>query len=71
KFWRMKYGVEVDFIIDEEKIMPIEVKLSETDTVPVGISSFLNNYKTENAIIANRKIVKEAGRIKFAPFYVL
>lgn len=71
KFWRMKYGVEVDFIIDEEKIMPIEVKLSETDTVPVGISSFLNNYKTEEAIIANRKIVKEAGRIKFAPFYVL
>ncbi|MBU0459926.1 MAG: DUF4143 domain-containing protein, partial [Nanoarchaeota archaeon] len=71
KFWRMKYGVEVDFIIDEEKIMPIEVKLSETDTAPVGISSFLNNYRAENAIIANRKMVKEAGRIKFVPFYVL
>jgi hypothetical protein len=67
----MKYGVEVDFIIDEEKIMPIEVKLKETDTVPVGISSFLNNYKTEEAIIANRKMVKEAEGIKFVPFYVL
>jgi len=70
KFWRMKYGVEVDFIIDEERVVPIEVKIKETGTVPAGISSFLNNYKTEKAIVINR-ITKEMKKIRFMPFYVI
>lgn len=71
KFWRMKYGVEVDFIIDEERVVPIEVKIKETTTVPAGISSFLNSYKTEKAIVVNSKITKEMEKVRFMPFYVI
>ncbi|MBU1147191.1 MAG: ATP-binding protein [Candidatus Omnitrophica bacterium] len=71
KFWRMKYGVEVDFVIDEEKIIPLEVKFKDTDRVPAGMASFLNNYKSKEAIVVNRKRVKNTGRVKFLPFYML
>jgi len=71
KFWRMKYGVEVDFIIDEERVVPIEVKIKETATVPAGISSFLNSYKTEKAIVINSKTTKEMEKVRFMPFYVI
>ncbi len=71
KFWRMKYGLEVDFILDEEQVLPIEVKLKETDTVTPGISSFLNSYNVPEAIIANRKTIQETGKVKFVPFYTI
>ncbi len=71
KFWRMKYGVEVDFILDEEKILPIEVKSGETGSVSTGISSFLNSYRSKQAIVINRKVVKETRKVNFMPFYVI
>ncbi len=71
KFWRMKYGVEVDFIIDEEGIIPIEVKFKEIDTVSAGISSFLKSYKIKKAFIANKKIFKKIKTANFFPFYII
>ncbi|MBL7085456.1 MAG: DUF4143 domain-containing protein [Candidatus Omnitrophica bacterium] len=71
KFWRMKYGVEVDFVIDEEKLMPVEVKFKDTDAVSAGMASFLNNYRTKEAIIVNKKAVKKTEKVKFLPFYII
>lgn len=71
KFWRMKYGVEVDFIIDEQEVLPIEIKLKETDSVSTGISSFFNNYSVKTAIIANKRIFSDHKNIKFIPFYTV
>ncbi len=69
KFWRMKYGTEVDFIIDEQQILSVEVKAKETESVPVGISSFLKNYKNKKAIVFNKKAIKKQGKVIFLPFY--
>ena len=71
KFWRMKYGVEVDFIIDEEEVILIEVKLKETDKVTPGVTSFLNSYKVRESVIANKKIIKKVKEVKFVPFYAI
>ena len=48
KFWRLKYGVEVDFIIDEDEKIPIEV-------ISTGISSFLKNYGTKMQLLPIRR----------------
>jgi len=71
KFWRMKYGVEVDFIIEENGILPIEVKLAETNKIPMGIASFMKNYKTKKIVVANRKILKDTKGVYFRPFYII
>ena len=71
KFWRLKYGSEVDFVIDEENILPVEVKLKETDTLPAGMSSFLRKYKSKTAIVANKKTLKQKNGLVFIPFYLI
>ncbi|MCK5493334.1 MAG: ATP-binding protein [Candidatus Omnitrophica bacterium] len=69
KFWRLKYGVEVDFVIDENEILPIEIKVGRADRISTGISSFLNNYKLKKSVIINKKIFKDVDKVKFRPFY--
>ncbi|MFH1846291.1 MAG: ATP-binding protein [Candidatus Omnitrophota bacterium] len=71
KFWRMKYGVEVDFVIDEEEIVPVEVKMKDTDTISSGIASFLNSYNPKATIIANKGMTKKVKDVMFFPFYVV
>ncbi len=73
KFWRMKYGVEVDFILDEEELLPIEVKTKKMSKIPTGMASFLNEYanKTKIAIISNEKTIEERNNVKFLPFYLI
>ncbi|MCP4264590.1 MAG: ATP-binding protein [Candidatus Brocadiaceae bacterium] len=70
KYWRMKYGLEVDFIIDEEQILPIEVKAGECNSLPVGISSFLKRYNCSRAMIANKNTLKETQKIMYIPYYL-
>ena len=71
KYWRMKYGVEVDFVMDEQKCIPIEIKLKDTDKISKGISSFLNSYHSKESMIANKKMIKQIKKVKFIPFYVI
>ncbi len=71
KFWRLKYGSEVDFVIDEENILPLEVKLKETDTPPAGMVSFLRKYKSKTAIVVNKKTLKQKNEFVFIPFYLV
>jgi len=71
KFWRLKYGSEIDFVIDEEQILPLEVKLKEIDALPAGIAYFLNKYKSKTAIVANRKRLKQKKELVFVPFYLI
>ncbi len=71
KFWRLKYGVEVDFIIDEEEVIPFEVKMKKTDNIPAGMASFLNVYNVKEAFICNKETVAKTGKIMFVPFYMV
>ncbi len=52
KYWRTRAKAEVDFIIDEEEIIPIEVK-SHMDPrrVEKGLRSFIESYEPERAYV--------------------
>jgi len=56
KFWRMKNGGEVDFIVEGEQLTPIEVKYTamKSPRLPSGIRSFIREYKPESAYVVTR-----------------
>ena len=70
KYWRTKTKTEVDFIIERDnKIIPIEVKLTETKTGK-GLRSFIEKYKPERAYIVilkgeNKTLRANGCKIKF------
>jgi len=73
KFWRTQTKVEVDFILEEKNIMPIEVKYQffKTIKIPSGIRSFIKTYNPAKAQVitknfsANTKLLN--SNIKFIP----
>jgi predicted AAA+ superfamily ATPase len=84
KFWRMKNGSEVDFIVDGEQPIPVEVKYTAMTTprLPSGIRSFIREYKPERAYVVTRdcfgKLAVEANTnsrtsvpVIFIPAYLL
>lgn len=56
KFWRTKSGNEVDFILEKDGIIPLEVKYQEfrNSSVPRNMIYFFNAYKPKKAIILNK-----------------
>lgn len=44
------------------KFILLEVKVKESDTVSAGIFFFLRKYNCNEAIIANKKILKKAKK---------
>ncbi|MBI2146302.1 ATP-binding protein [Candidatus Woesearchaeota archaeon] len=52
KYWRTKGQAEVDFVLElNQKIIPLEVKLSTDDTIGKGLLSFIELYKPRRAFI--------------------
>ena len=56
KFWRMKNGSEVDFIVEGEQVIPVEVKYTsmKSPRLPSGIRSFTRGYKSEKVYVVTR-----------------
>jgi predicted AAA+ superfamily ATPase len=56
KFWRSQNGNEVDFVIESNGVIPIEVKYSllKEARVPQGIRFFLQKYPSKNAVVVTR-----------------
>ena len=48
KFWRNKNQNEIDFILEEKEVMPIEVKLNFQQFRKGSIQGFLDNYDLKN-----------------------
>ena len=84
KFWRMKNGSEVDFIIEGEQLIPVEVKYTSmrSPRIPLGIRSFIREYKPERAYVVTRDCFGEAAMetsagnghnipVTFIPVYLL
>lgn len=80
KFWRTKMQSEVDFIFQKNNIVyPIEVKFQKLkackDSIPSGIKSFINEYHSQKAIIANVNLGKQIktanSEVSFIPFFFL
>jgi len=84
KFWRTKSGREVDFIVDGEQVIPVEVKYTamRSPRIPSGIRSFIREYKPERAYVITRdcfgELTMEANSgngfsvpVTFIPSYLL
>lgn len=80
KFWRTKMQSEVDFIFQKNNtIYPIEVKFRKfkagKDSIPSGVKSFIGQYHSRKAIVANINLSKYVkfnnAEIYFAPFFFL
>ncbi len=73
KFWRTKSGAEVDFVVEKNGVIPIEVKsmLSET-TLTRSLQSFIEKYKPKTAFVLSRNFEgkKKTGActVEFVPF---
>ena len=70
-FWRDMYKNEVDIVIVNKTIMPIEIKLSKTDYKP--LKAFMNKFKVDKGIIltyeTKEKIKFNDKEIESIPFY--
>ena len=53
KYWRTKTKLEIDFILDKEQKVPIEVKLKPPKSLPSSIKSFIDEYNPKKAFIVN------------------
>ena len=76
KFWRMKNGSEVDFIVEGEELIPVEVKYTAMNTprVPSGIRSFMRSYSPSKGIVVTKdyvgKVEVNGGEVVFVPAYL-
>ena len=74
KYWRTKSKGEVDFILEKEKIFPVEVKSGISKHPGKALLSFIEKYSPPFAILlhsGNFQIIKRKGiNIYFLPFYV-
>ena len=66
-FWRDTYKNEVDLIIKNKEIIPIEIKVSKIETKPLNL--FMDKFKLKRGIILTYDKEETIGRIKAIPFY--
>jgi len=77
KFWRMKNGNEVDFIVQGEQLVPLEVKYTTMNSprVPPGIRSFIQSYSLSKAIVVTKDYIENleinGSNVIFIPAYLL
>ncbi len=77
KFWRTQNKNEVDFVIEAEDIIPIEVryKVVESPQIPQGVRFFIQQYDCKMALVITQNYLgeteKEGCRIIFLPAYLL
>jgi len=77
KFWRTKNGSEVDFIVEGEQRIPVEVKYTAMNAprIPSGIRSFMRSYSPSKAIVVTKDYVEKVevngGKVIFVPAYLL
>ena len=75
-FWRSKSKAEVDFIIKNQEILPIEVKYQslKKPTILSGLRSFLKQYQPQKAVVINKnlwtKIKFQKTEVYFLPVWV-
>lgn len=74
KFWRTRAKAEVDFILcQDQKIIPIEVKLSSPKRISLGLRNFIKRYQPQKAFLvsfgAEREIVYQKTKIYLLPPY--
>ncbi|MFH1256406.1 MAG: ATP-binding protein [Candidatus Diapherotrites archaeon] len=67
-FWRDQYKNEVDIILTEPALIPIEVKLSETKSKSLEL--FMQKFKAKKGyIITQNQEIKEKGKVEVMPAF--
>ncbi len=66
-FWRDVYKNEVDIILKNKKIIPIEVKISDIETK--NLKLFMKKFNLKKGFIITYEKEKDLGKIKAIPFY--
>jgi predicted AAA+ superfamily ATPase len=66
-FWRDTYKNEVDIILKNKEIIPIEVKVSNIEIRPINL--FIDKFKLREGVILTYNKEEVIGRIKVIPFY--
>jgi len=67
RYWRTTAKTEVDLIVENSKIIPIEVKTTSQATR--AIRSFMSNYNLDIGIIANLKTGEKTEKMIYSvPF---
>lgn len=71
KFWRTKSGNEIDFIIDEEKISCIEVKMSTGNFKKQSMDQFITEHKPAVFMILNESKNSRENGLIYKSIYLL
>jgi len=66
-FWRDAYKNEVDIVLKDKEIMPIEVKVSDINTKPLSL--FIKKFKLKKGTILTYDKEEKIGNITLIPFY--
>jgi len=66
-FWRRRSGGEVDFVVREKSIMPLEAKWQRRFSIPQGLRNFMKTYRVNTGIITVRgkSKIKKFGNYRF------
>jgi predicted AAA+ superfamily ATPase len=73
RFWRSEQKQEVDFIIEKEKLTPIEVKYQSLKNlvIPKNLTIFIKKYQPDKAFVLTKDLEKEIffqkTRVVFKP----
>jgi len=73
KFWQNKNKQEVDLILEEDKIIPIEIKFKKNlkSDDEIGLNVFLEEYKIKEGYLINLSVQEKRGKISFILPYEL
>lgn len=74
KFWRTRAKAEVDFILcQNQNVVPIEVKMSLSERIPLGLRNFIKRYQPPKAFLIGfgpeKEIVYKKTKIYLLPPY--
>lgn len=68
-FWRTNVGQEIDFIIDGEELIPIEVKLQFFNKKMSSLKFFMDRYKVKTSYVYSMVKIKEPSSENIKQIY--
>ncbi|MCK5466461.1 ATP-binding protein [Candidatus Parcubacteria bacterium] len=68
-FWRTNTGQEVDFIITEEGVVPLEVKLKFSNKKLSGLKYFADKYKIKESFVCSLTKTEESNKKNIKQIY--
>lgn len=73
KYWRTKQGSEIDFIIDQNNLLALEVKSKFTEklNIPPVFKVFNEYYPYQSAFLLSSSPYKKINNFVFLPYYFL